>query len=378
MRIAFDASVLQAPRTGVGEYTLQLGQALQQLPEMELCLFDGLGWPDTFPETPRSGYGRASRLIKALLPGAYPARRALMQLRFNQGIRRLKPELYHQPTLWPLEFDGPTVMTLHDLTHVHYPETQPRDRLREIERRLPASLQRASRILVDSRFIAEEAIQHYSLPADKLQVAPLGAAPRFHPRDEHELQECLTSFGVGMRSYYLCVGTLEPRKNLKLAVDAYLGLPKSLRERMPLVIVGGAGWRQEQLEHIPARELSSGRIRLLGYKSGECVAQLLAGAHALLFPSRYEGFGLPVLEALASATPVIACDHAAVPEVAGDAALYADAEDTDGYRTQMLRLIEDSELQQRLRQGGLERSRQFSWERCARITTDTYKAARYS
>lgn len=378
MRIAFDASVLQAPRTGVGEYTLQLGQALQRLPEIELCLFDGLGWRHDFPKSPLRGYGRVSRLIKTALPGAYRIRRRLMQLRFNRGAERLQPELYHQPTLWPLEFDGPTVMTLHDLTHVHYPETQPRDRLKEIERRLPESLERASRILVDSRFIAEEARQHYNLPEDKLQVAPLGAAPRFHPRTEHQLQHCLASFRLAVRSYYLCVGTLEPRKNLQLAINAYLGLPTTIRNQMPLVIVGGAGWRQEQLARIPSQALSAGQIRLLGYQSEEGVAQLLSGAHALLFPSRYEGFGLPVLEAMASATPVIACKLAAVPEVAGEAALYADAEDTDNYRAQMLRLLENSDLHQTMRQRGLQRSCQFSWEHCARITADTYKAARYS
>lgn len=378
MRVALDVSILQAPRTGIGEYTYQLGQALARLPEPELALFDGLHWRDDLPGAPRPGYRRLSRIARAVLPDAYRLRRQLMQRRFNRGVKLLRPDVYHQPSLWPLQFEGPMVMTLHDLTHVHYPDTQPADRLREIERRLPESLERASRILVDSRFIADEASRHYSLPAHKLQIAPLGVAARFHPRDESELQPLLTAMQLEMRSYYLCLGTLEPRKNLQLAINAYLGLPGNVRNRMPLLLAGGAGWRQEHMSRIPARAIAEGQIRLLGYQSEEQVAKLLAGAQALLFPSRYEGFGLPVLEAMASGTPVITCRHAAIPEVAGEAALYADAEDTQGFRTQMLRLLEDAQLYGTLRQQGLDRAGLFSWENCARITADTYRAARCS
>lgn len=377
MRVALDISILQAPRTGIGEYTLQLGLALQQLPELELCLFDGLNWCTDFPTTSRPGYSALQKLVKAALPGAYRIRRRVMQHRFNRGAGRLRPQLYHHPTLWPLNFDGPTVMTLHDLTHVHYPATQPRDRLKEIERRLPAGLHQASRILVDSQFIAQEAIRYYHLPAEKLQVAPLAASTRFHPREDAQLQPCLTDYQLSLRSYYLCLGTLEPRKNLQLAIDAYLGLPDHIRERIPLLIIGGAGWRQEQQARIPAKAVTLGHIRLLGYQSEQRVAELLAGAHALLFPSRYEGFGLPVLEAMASGTPVIASNCAAIPEVAGNAALYADAEDVEGYRTQMLQLLDDNNLYDTLRQRGLQRARLFSWEKCARITANTYSKAGY-
>lgn len=375
MRVALDVSVLQAPRTGIGEYALQLGLALQKRPELELELFDGLGWRHDLPMAPRPGYGRVSQFVKATIPSAYRLRRQVMQRRFNQGAKRIRPQLYHQPSLWPLFFEGPMVMTLHDLTHVHYPETQPRDRLQEIERRLPEALLRARRILVDSQFIADEAIRYYGLPADKLQVAPLAAAARFYPRDEKQLQATLSAHGVGFRSYYLCLGTLEPRKNLQLAIDAYLGLPKSIRERMPLLIVGGLGWQREQSGQLPAKAQDLGQIRLLGYQAEERVAELLAGAHALLFPSRYEGFGLPVLEAMASGTPVIASDRTAISEVAAEAALYANADDVEGYRACMLRLIDDRILHNNLHHWGLQRARQFSWERCAHITADTYKAA---
>lgn len=374
MRVALDVSVLQAPRTGIGEYALQLGRALQQHPELELALFDGLVWRTDLPTSPRSGYGRLSRLAKAAIPGAYRLRRQLMQRRFDQGARRLQPHIYHQPTLWPLQFDGPTIMTLHDLTHIHYPETQPADRLREIERQLPAALDRASRILVDSRFIAEEVIHHYGVAEYKLQVAPLGHASRFQPRSERQLQATLEAHQLHMRSYYLCLGTLEPRKNLDTAISAYLGLPADIRQRVPMVIIGGQGWHRKQLQLIPQQARSSGQIRLLGYQDDLNTAELLAGAHALLFPSLYEGFGLPVLEAMASGTPVIASNRGAIPEVAGNAASYADPQDVDSWRARMRELLEDKLLHATLIEQGMRRARQFSWERCARIALDTYKA----
>lgn len=375
MRVALDVSVLLAPRTGIGEYALQLSQALLTQPGLELSLFDGLDWRTDLPSAPRRGYEPISRIVKNILPGAYRLRRQLMQRRFDRGAQRLRPQVYHQPSLWPLRFDGPVVMTLHDLTHLHYPATQPRDRLREVERRLPYALQHASRILVDSEFIANEVSRYYGVPGSRIKVAPLGYAARFYPRDENQLRARLASCQLTMREYYLCLGTLEPRKNLDLAITAYLGLPESVRQRMPLLIVGGRGWRKEQLQRIPQKAQDQGQIRLLGYQDEDGVAELLAGAHALLFPSRYEGFGLPVLEAMASGTPVIASNAGAIPEVAGEAALYMNPDDVDGCRSRMLELLDDDTLHATLREQGTRRAQQFSWERCAQITLDTYRAA---
>jgi len=375
MRVALNVGILQAPRTGIGEYCLQLGQQLRRDGLAELTLFDGWQWREDFPQAALPGYASWSRLAKSLLPGAYAWRRFIQQRRFSRGAQRAAVQLYHEPSLWPLQFDGPTVMTLHDLTHVHYPHTQPRDRLREMERRLPAALERTARILVDSQFVADEAARHYGIAAGRLQVAPLGYARRFHPRSDEALQQSLRPFEVQPRGYFLCVGTLEPRKNLQQALVAFLGLPPVLRASFPLLLVGVSGWCDEQWSGVLQRALDTGQVRMLGYQGDVSVAQLLAGAKALLFPSRYEGFGLPVLEAMASGTPVVACNSAAVVEVAGDAALYAAVDDTDGFRLRMFQLLEDVVLWERQRALGLQRAQQFSWARCARITAAVYREA---
>jgi alpha-1,3-rhamnosyl/mannosyltransferase len=373
MRIALNARILQAPRTGIGHYVAELANALASEPDIELALFHGWGWSSVLPEAAMPGYSRLTPLLRQI-PGAYQARRWLEQKRFDQG-RAQTIDLYHEPSLWPLSFDGPTIITLHDLTHLHYPETQPPSRLREIERRLADGVQQASLIICDSQYIADEAQAHFGLPAERFVVAPLGVAARFHPRPPEAIDAVLKAHGVEAREYFLCVGTLEPRKNLTLALRAHARLPESVRQRFPLLIVGMAGWQREQFSEELHQALACGHVCLLGYLPDEQVAQLLAGARALIFPSLYEGFGLPVLQAMASGTPVILTRRSAMPEVAGAAGSYIESDDPDGLRDAMSHLIDDQAYWQVCTDAGLQQARLFTWERCAKVTARAYHQA---
>ena len=169
MRIALNARVLQAPRTGIGQYLVELIGALRDDPRIELELFHGWGWSTELPAA-LPGYSRWAALAKQL-PGAYRLRRAFDQRRFDRCARHGGVQLYHEPSLWPLQFAGPMVMTLHDLTHLHYPQTQPADRLAEIERRIGPALERAQCILTDSQFVADEFKRHYGVAAARLRIA---------------------------------------------------------------------------------------------------------------------------------------------------------------------------------------------------------------
>ncbi|SFW55937.1 MULTISPECIES: glycosyltransferase family 4 protein [Pseudomonas] len=371
MRIALNARILQAPRTGIGHYVAELATALAREPDVQLSLFHGWGWSPQLPPTAKPGYSRLSPLLRRV-PGAYQARRWLEQKRFDQG-RSKAIDLYHEPSLWPLAFEGPTVITLHDLTHLRYPETQPPARLKEIERRLSRAVEQAQLILTDSQFIADEAQQYFGLPVERLRVAPLGVAARFHPREPEAIDTVLKAHGLEHGRYFLCVGTLEPRKNLSLALRAHAGLPESLRQAFPLFIVGMSGWQQAQLNDELKCALAGGHVCLAGYLPDEQVAQLLAGARALVFPSYYEGFGLPVLEAMASGTPVITTRCSAMPEVAGPAGIYCESDDPHGMRDAMERLIEDRLHWQACREAGLQQAALFSWERCAKVTAHAYR-----
>jgi alpha-1,3-rhamnosyl/mannosyltransferase len=373
MRIALNARILQAPRTGIGHYVAELVNALRSDTDIEIELFHGWGWSSALPEAAMPGYSRLTPLLRQI-PGAYQARRWLEQKRFDQA-RAHGIDLYHEPSLWPLAFDGPTVITLHDLTHLHYPETQPPARLQEIERRLATGVRQAQVILTDSQAIADEAQSCFGLPSERFVVAPLGVAERFHPRDAHTIDLVLKAHAVTAREYFLCVGTLEPRKNLRLALRAHALLPEAVRQRFPLLIVGMAGWQREQFSAELRQALASGHVCLLGYLPDEHLAQLLAGARALIFPSLYEGFGLPVLEAMASGTPVVLTRASAMPEVAGDAGNYIEPDNADGLRDALIRLLDDQVHWQACREAGLQRARLFSWQRCAQATAGAYRQA---
>jgi len=371
MRIALNARILRGPRTGIGHYVAELATALAREPDVQLSLFHGWGWSSQLPQATLPGYSRLAPLLRQV-PGAYRARRWMEQKRFDQR-RSQAIDLYHEPSLWPLAFEGPTVMTLHDLTHLRYPETQPPARLKEIERRLDQAVQQAQLILTDSQFIADEAQRHFGLPAERLRVVPLGVAARFHPRAPETVDRVLKAHGLEAGRYFLCVGTLEPRKNLPLALRAHAGLPESIRQAFPLFIVGMSGWQHVQLNDELKRAMASGHVCLAGYLPDEQVAHLLAGARALIFPSLYEGFGLPVLEAMASGTPVITTRCSAMPEVAGSAGNYCQPDDPQGMREAMCRLIEDRLHWQACREAGLQQAALFTWERCAKVTAHAYR-----
>jgi alpha-1,3-rhamnosyl/mannosyltransferase len=374
LNIALNSKILLAPRTGIGNYVVELAQALQQMPDIGMQYFCGLRWQDALVGEPMQDYSRWAGMAKRL-PAAYVFRRMIEQRRFNQGVHTLRPDVYHEPSLWPLNFNGPTVMTVHDLTHVHFPKTQPKDRLREIERRLPSALARVSRILVDSEFIGQEIKQHFGVPDQKVVVAPLASSSVFQPRVEQQLAARLGNLGLAYRGFILSVGTLEPRKNLMLTLKAHARLPLPLRARFPLLVVGMPGWQAEELNGALAQAVSAGHVRLAGYLDQADLACVTAAAKMMVFPSLYEGFGLPVLEAMASGTPVIASDCASLPEVAGAAAAYVDPQDEAGLTEQMRRLMEDDRAWMGQRIAGLERSVQFSWRKCAAVTADVYRQA---
>ncbi|MDE3738261.1 MULTISPECIES: glycosyltransferase family 1 protein [Pseudomonas] len=375
MRIALNTRVLQAPRTGIGQYVAALATALGGRSDLDLELFHGWGWGQTLPQAALPGYSRWTAAAKRI-PGAYRIRRWLEQGRFDAGLNRQPADLYHEPSLWPLAFDGPMVMTLHDLTHVHYPETQPRDRLAEIERLVGAGVERARCILTDSAFVADEVCRHFGLAPDRVVVAPLGHdSQRFYPRPEASLLPELLPLGLQAGRYLLCVGTMEPRKNLELALKAHGLLPAALRERYPLVIAGMPGWCSGPLDKALAGAVASGHVRLMGYLNDEVLASLFAGARLLLFPSLYEGFGLPVLEAMACGVPVVLTRTSALPEVAGEAGTYVELGDAEGMSEAISWLLEDHMQWQRLSALGIRRAENFTWQRCADITVATYHQA---
>lgn len=373
LRVVLNANIMLAPLAGIGHYVGELGRAMQQRDDVQLSFTCGLRHGHSLPSQGLRNYSMLRDLAKRLLPAPYQLKRWVERHALNRALKSQDADLYHEPSLWPLRMDRPTVMTLHDLTHIHFPQTQPADRLRAIERNLSYALEHSRQILCISQFTAQQAIQHYGIPAQRISVTPLGVSADFRPWSAKEAEPLLNRLGLRYRNYMLCVGTLEPRKNLELVFQAIRSLPENQLEHCPLVLCGAYGWGE--LPETMASLLAKKHVIHLGYQSSTELRALLASARMLLFPSLYEGFGLPILEAMASGTPVITSNCASMPEVGGAAVHYIDPQDPTGLAAAIQHMHEDQVHWQRLQQLGLERAREFTWVRTAELTLRAYRNA---
>jgi alpha-1,3-rhamnosyl/mannosyltransferase len=378
IRVAFNATPLLSPLTGIGNYIVQIGRALADQGDVDAYSYYRYRWRHERAQPPHelgaSGPTRVQRM-RPWLPFRSLLRQAVHRLGFSSGLHRYRIQVYHEQNYVPLAYDVPVVLTIHDLSWIRYPETHPPDRVRWLERGLPKALARAAAILVDSDFVRAEVLAAFSVAPERVRTAYLGVSGDYRPRAAEETAATLREFGLVHGGYVLTVGTIEPRKNLTHALEAYAELPAEVRERYPLVVAGAHGWRASAMV-IRLRQLAErGQIRFLGHVSAAALPDLYAGAALFVFPSLYEGFGLPPLEAMASGTPVLVSDRASLPEVVGDAGATIDPDQPETTTAKIAELLGDPALRAEMVTRGLARAAKFTWEACAALTRDAYRRA---
>lgn len=376
LSVVINAVPLLSPLTGLGQYVRNLSEALVKLRQADLCFFYGFGWGQ---EVRSEGLPAAANRIKLTfrkhLPYSYELSRWLQQMKFSQGLRKYKPQLYHEPSFLSYEFDGPTVLSVHDLSWIRFPEAHPAERVRIMNKLFEPSLARADRIITDTEFGKQELIEVFGVESSKIHPIHLAADSLFKPLSSFETSFFLASKGLAHREYWLALGTIEPRKNLQVVLDAFSNLPVATRSRTPLVLVGMVGWNAgDLLPKINAME-QAGELVRLGYLSQSDLAIVVAGAKALIFPSVYEGFGLPIVEAMQCGVPVLSSSASCLPEVVGGAGLLFDPHDVDDLSRLMLQVLEDTELVASLSARGLGRAKDFGWQKTAQQTVDVYRLA---
>lgn len=374
MKVAINASALRSPLTGIGQYVLNLATALLRFETMSFDYFYEYTWRDEIWRSPPGYVYRLKPIVKRCLPLPYQIYRSVQQQMFSAGVRRGRPELYHEPNFVPFRFDGPMIVTVHDLSWIRFPEMHPADRVRRLEKLVPAGIHQASHILVDSDFVRREIIEYYGVTPSKVTTTLLAQRAIFRPGQSASRRQTLERHGLTEHSYFLCVGTLEPRKNVQVALRAHASLPLQLRQRHPLALVGMRGWLTSGIEREMSQPLRRGELIPLGYVTEVELADLYASAVALLYPSIYEGFGLPPLEAMACGTPVLMSNASSLPEVGGSAAILHDPQDVGAITDGMRRLIDDAEFRRERAAASLVQAERFSWERCARETAAVYEA----
>ena len=377
MKVILSVDSIKFPLTGIGRYTYELAKQLQLQKDLELKLFANgtlvLGLS-------KHGEAKAKRNIVArlrmqlrksnLVTRVY---RTLVGIRSQIALRSHREAIFHGPGFYLPKFSGHSVATFHDLSIFTWAHCHPPERVRFMQRELKLTIQRASLLITDSEYTRQEIASYFGYPLDKIRTVPLACSSDFHPRDAIETNSILNKFSLAHDGYTLYAGTIEPRKNIESLLDAYAMLPDVIRARWPLVLVGYRGWRSEVLHQRIEAAVTAGWVRYLGYVVNDDLPILFSGARLFVFPSHYEGFGLPVLEAMASGVPVVCSNSSSLPEVAGGAALMCDALDVDKL-TQLIAFgLEDESWRVGAVAKGLAQSSKFSWERCAKETIEVYR-----
>lgn len=392
MKIIFNARSLLPPRTGVGLYTQNLIEALLETRGADdftgflggNLLRDG-SLRNFIQGSPSSATGslvaRRRRLavprrLARSLPGAYEARHHLSSWFAGRKLAPLARggAIYHEPNYIPVDYSGPLVITVHDLSHIRFPHFHPPERVAFLNKHLAMSLHRADRVVTVSNFVANELKEIYSVPEQKLFVTPLGVSADYRPRLAEEVNPLLSELNLRYRGFVLSVATIEPRKNVERLVEAYISLPLDIRKSFPLVLVGAKGWKYSAFLSRLQKKPAGGEIIHTGYIPHSQLVQLYSAAAVFAYPSLYEGFGLPVLEAFASGTPTLTSNVTSLPELSNGAAVEVDPNALDAIADGLYRLISDSSLARQHATLGQERARTFSWRLCAQLTFDVYSS----
>jgi glycosyltransferase involved in cell wall biosynthesis len=367
--IYIDVSSAVHAKAGIGRYAESLAHALLSSQPDRFALFYNRG-RETKPPA-----GLESVSASTIRAGYKPWRMAVWLGQLSRvSFNRLVPdaELFHatEHLLPPLR-GIPTVLTVHDLIFNLFPQHQKRLNYWYLNATMPLYCQRADAIITVSKSSKRDIVTHYDLQPSQVTVVHEAAAPGFVPvpRDDIDRVRC----GYDLPEQFLIfVGTIEPRKNLTKLIEA-LQLLRDQGVHIPLVIVGGKGWLYDdffrRLDELEVHD----SVLFPGYVPSADLPALYSAATAAVMPSIYEGFGLPVLEAMACGTPVVSSSASSLPELGGDAALYFEPLDLSGMAEAIRTIWTDAELRNQMGRRGLEQAARFSWERAARETMAVYE-----
>jgi glycosyltransferase involved in cell wall biosynthesis len=364
MNILFDASAAVHQRAGIGRYTQELITALLEIaPQHTYRIL----YNRSAEATPQAPLGTLQRVAIASGDKPWRLRVLLAHLLRRPQDRLLPADLFHATDNLLPYLRTPAVFTLFDLTHHFFPQTQASLNRHYLQFMLPRFLKAARAVIAISESTRQDAIQLYGLPSEKIHAIPLGVNAHFRPANPGEMNAIRQKYALPER-FLLTVGTIEPRKNLAALLPVI-----QMDDRLHWVIAGKRGWLADdffrQLEASGCQE----RVTLLGRTPDADLPALISAARLFAFPSLYEGFGLPVLEAMACGTPVVCSNTSSLPEVVGDAGMLVSAHEPRALHAAITRLWDDDERHADWRARGLKQAAHFSWQRTAQQTLAVYE-----
>jgi glycosyltransferase involved in cell wall biosynthesis len=363
VRVALDCRTVTAPKTGDRTYALGLTRALAALDgDDEWFLYSAEPTELTRHENPH---------CHAVVLPASP-RWAWTPVAFPLDLRRRHLDLAHVQYLIPPLAPCPVVTTVHDVSFKRHPELFPLKHRVLLNLLIPPSLHQAVAVITCSEATRQDMIELYDLPPEKITVTPYAADETFRPMDPVEARRAVRErFGIAGR-YLLAVGHIHPRKNLPRLVRAFNRISGKVPHE--LVLVGKQGWGNTELMEAISQAPVGREPRFTGYVADADLPVLYAGADAFAYPSLYEGFGLPPLEAMACGTPVLTSNLSSLPEVVGEAAVLVDPYDEPSLARALAELLGDARKRAALSAAGLARAVQFTWDATARGTLEVYRS----
>ena len=373
MRIGFDLRSFLKAETGVGVYLKNLLHSLAEIDKANTYYLLSASLKVRFPKAKLPEFAK-SRFRDLILPSQLLDRRWSRGRgpRFDAFFQR-QMDLTHSPTPLILPTAGKALATVHDLFYVDHPEKTDKDTRAHFVRQTGASLDRADGIIAASHYTREDMLAKFPIDASKVRVIHHGTHKRFKVPLSTAFKRVLQDKYQLPEEFLLFVGAVEPRKNLPCLVDALKILEDRLG-RIPLLIIGRKGSDYHNLQARIKRNGLESSVRVLDYLPDEDVQGIYGLSTLFVFPSLCEGFGFPLLEAMASGVPIAASRAAALPEIAGDAALYFDPGSPEAIADALQRGLEETETRRRLVERGRLRIQEFDWARSARATLDFYQA----
>ena len=387
MRVVVNQLASLGVKTGIGHYTVELLRCLRQQAGNDQIESFPNGWVRRVREActrlrPRlEGCGRhpaetsrqASAGIRQKAVGHLrQVGRMVMAQHFRVACAAGAYDLYHEPNFIPLPSDRPTVATIHDLSVLLHPEWHPADRVAYFERHFHRAVRRCRHFFAISEFGRQEIIRHLGIAPERVTRTYMGIRTGLGRIDPGQTACVLQKLGLP-RQYLLYLGTLEPRKNVLMLLQTYCALPDRLRREWPLLLVGAWGWNAGELAAFLHKEARHRGVIHVGYLAEEHLPAIYNGARALLYPTLYEGFGLPPIEMMACGGAVVASTAGAIIDTAGAKAHLVHPEDREGWRAAMSRLIKDHAWWQSLRKDAAQAAAPFTWEQCAADTLRAYR-----
>ena len=370
MRIALDGFPLSSPKTGIGHYTLQLARALAEIsPDDHFELIS----PFPFCDSVVQELQQASITNLVLNnPQAASFRRRWWALGLPLLLRQNSFDLFHGTNYEvPLWNRRRNLVTIHDLSLLLHPEYHEPRLVRRARRRLPLMIRSAAKIIAVSESMKREMCEHLKIKPERIAVTLEAPRENFRPLPLSETVATRERLGIEA-DFMLAVGTIEPRKNLLTLVRALDQILRTTALRPQLVIAGGEGWLMDELYAFLAASCCAERVRFIGYTSDDELRALYSSCRISVYPSLYEGFGLPPLEAMACGAPVIAGRIPVIEETVGRTAVLFDPTNSEDLASNIVQLWNNERQRAALSEAGLRHAADFTWQKTARLTLDVY------